>query len=388
MADQLAGNILVLQLECLSPVSNVILEGIISEALNHESIEEIYGSSHGFYGILNHDLIDLASQSQQTVRVMTLTPGAALGAVHDFDYWPEDVDTLFAAFQEHNIRFLLISGGTEAQSVALKLSQNAQERHYEMNVISIPDTIFNNLPITDHCLGYGSASKLIATTMLELSLRADSIANHDFINIIEVSAQHSDWLVASALLAPVPNILLLPSHAFSKEDFLITIQNLLKTNRYGNVVTTDALMNSEGNYVTDHGADAVGKLKDILEESFEIRVAVTKLGALPYCAIHALSKTDFDEAYACGVKAVQFALDGITGKMVTILRSEDKYYGIEHGVADLVNICGHEKQIPEHWFNDNGKLNANFSKYASPLIQGNVAITEENGLPKVAGLKS
>jgi 6-phosphofructokinase 1 len=94
-----------------------------------------------------------------------------------------------------------------------------------------------------------------------------------------------------------------------------------------------------------------------------------------------------DEAYACGMKAVNFALDGLTGKMVTILRSEGTRYGVEHGVADLANICGHEKSIPEHWFNDNGKINNNFSKYALPLIQGSMAIPENNGLPRFAALK-
>jgi 6-phosphofructokinase 1 len=387
MSNLQVGNVLAVQLECLSPVSNAILGGIISEALNYEDVEEIYGSINGFCGILNHDLIDLASQSQQTIRDLAFTPGAVLGTFDWVDHSADEMETLLEALKKHNIRFLFIIGGLKAQSIAMELTQMVEKCDYKIQIFSIPDSIFNDLPITDHSLGYGSASKCIVSVIRELSCYAMAVANHDFVNIIEVAACKSDWLVASAFLdASASNIVLLPSESFSEEKFLTMVQNVLKMNHYCNVVTADFLMNGEGNYLTDQMTSAAEKLKAILEEALEVRVLVTKLGALQYAAAHFLSQTDVSEAYACGVKAVSLALDGLTGKMVTILRSEGSRYGVEYGVVDLSNICGHRKSIPDHWF-DGEKLNANFSKYALPLIQGNVAVPEANGLPKFAVLK-
>ncbi|MDR2371617.1 MAG: diphosphate--fructose-6-phosphate 1-phosphotransferase [Puniceicoccales bacterium] len=388
MANLLAGNVLVVQVECLSPVSNAVLGGIISGALNYERVEEIYGSVNGFCGILNRDLIDLASQPQQIVRDLTFTPGAALGTFDWSDRSTEEIETLFSAFEEYNIRFLFTIGGPKTQSIALELFQMAQQRAYAIQIISIPDTIYNDLPITDHSLGYGSVSKFITTTIRELSCYTAAVANHDLVNVIEIAADKSNWLMASALLNVTPfHIVLLPSENFSEEKFLKAVQNVLKSNHYCCVIASDFLVNDEGNYISGKTIGTAEKLKEILEESLEVRVLTTKLGALQYSAAHFLSKTDVDEAYACGVKAVGFALDGLAGKMVTILRSEGNRYGVEYGMADLANICGHEKSIPNHWFDEGGKLNANFSKYALPLIQGNVVIPENNGLPKFATLK-
>jgi 6-phosphofructokinase 1 len=378
----------VVQAECLSPVSNAILGGIVSGALNYECIEEIYGSINGFCGILNHDLIDLASQPQQIIRDLAFTPGAALGTFDWSDRSAEEIEALFTAFEEYNIRFLFTIGGPKTQSIALELFQMAQQRAYVIQIISIPDTIYNNLPITDHSLGYGSVSKFIATTIRELSCYMTAVANHDLVGVVEIAANKSDWLMASAFLSVTPShIVLLPSENFSEEKFLKTVQNVLKSNHYCCAIVSDFLVNDEGNYIAGKTIGAAEKLREILEESLEVNVLTTKLGALQYGAAHFLSKTDVDEAYACGVKAVSFALDGLTGKMVTILRSEGSRYGVEYGIADLANICGHEKSIPNYWFDEGGGLNASFSKYALPLIQGSVVMSENNGLPKFATLK-
>jgi 6-phosphofructokinase 1 len=388
MSSLEAGNVLAVQMECLSPVSNAVLSGIISEALNYEDVGEIYGSANGFCGILSHDLIDLASQSQQTIRDLAFTPGAALGTFDWSERSGEEMDSLFAAFGAFHIRFLFIIGGEKAQALALELSQMAQQRNDKIQIISIPDTIFNNLPLTDHSLGYGSAAKAIAAMVGELSCYATAVANHDLVNIIEIPSGKSDWLVASATLdSAAPSLVLLPSHHFSEAAFLKDVQNILRSNGHCNLITSNFLVNEDGNYITDPVGDGAAKLRRILEDSLEVRVWVTQLGALPYAAAHFLSKVDRDEAYACGRKAVSFALDGLSGKMVTILRSEGNRYGVEYGVADLASICGHEKTIPEHWLGEHGKLNAHFSKYALPLIQGAVAIAESNGLPKFALLK-
>ncbi|MDR2200774.1 MAG: diphosphate--fructose-6-phosphate 1-phosphotransferase [Puniceicoccales bacterium] len=386
--DLLAGNVLAVQQECLSPCSNSILRGIIGEALNHENVEEIYGSIDGLNGIVNRNFVDLASQSQQTIRDLGVTPGAILGTSSESKISPEKEDALFSALEAYNIRFLLLTGGLGAQFTALELSRCAQQRNYVVHIITVPDTIYNNLPITDHCLGYGSAAKFIASALREISYHSAAIARHDFINIVEVAGENPDWLIASTLLdKTTPNIPLFPGESFSEEKFLETVQNALKANSHCNVITANRLIDGEGNYITSQNTDAATKLKNTLEEFLEIRVTTVKWDGLQHAAAHFLSKTDLDEAHTCGGKAMHFALTGLTGKMVTLLRSESNRYGVEYGVADLANICGHEKSLPDHWFNGDGKLNNNFLKYASPLIQGNVLLGEDDGLPKFAVLR-
>jgi 6-phosphofructokinase 1 len=368
------------------------LSGIISGALNYENIEEVYGSLDGFCGIFNDDLIDLAAQSQQSVRDLLFLPGAALGAFRWAERSGEEIETLFAVLEKYNIRFLFIIGDMEAQSIALELSQAAQEHPYKINIVSIPETITNHFPITDHCLGYGSASKLIATTVCEISAYASAIANHDLINIIEVTVNGSDWLIASSALAQLcnnngPHILLFPSKEFSEEKFLKNVQNVLKAESHCIIVTGESLVNESGNYITNGAMDVAGKLKMIIEESLEVRVLVAKLGSLPSASTHCLSKVDIDEAYASGIKAVDFSMDGISGKMVIILRSETSRYGVEYGTVDLANVLNHKKTFPEHWINEDGTLNNSFIKYAQPLVQGTITVANDNGLPRFSSLK-
>lgn len=394
MSDQLVGNVLIVQSGWNSPVSNTVLSGIVSGALNYENIEEIYGSCNGFCGILNDDLIDLAVQPQQIFRHLTFTPGAALGTFDWSERVPEEIDALFEELEKHNIRYLFIIGDQEAQKIALELTQTAQERSYEIRIVSVPETCTNSLPLTDHCLGYGSVAKFIATTVSEISLYAATVGNHDLVNIVEIAGNGSDWLVASALLAKnqkneaCADIVLLPSHSFSEDAFLEQVQTVLKTHASCTVVAGEALVNEEGNFITSASLSAAEKLRNCLLEALEIRVTVTRVGALQLAAAHVLSKTDSDEAFQCGIKAVDFALDGVTGKVVTLLRSDGNRYGVEYSVADLNNVIGREKTIPEHWYTETGHLDNNFVKYVQPLIQGNVAVTEENGLPKFAFLKN
>ena len=393
MSDSLVGNVLIVQSGSTSPVANATLSGIISGALNYEEIEEIFGSVDGFCGILNDDLIDLAAQSQQVIRDLSFTPGVALGTFNWEERSKEELDELMAAFERHNIRYLFVIGDQDAQQIALEITRHAKTANYEMRVISLPNDGANQLPITDHSLGYGSVAKCIASTVRELTLYLSGIANHDCVNILEIP-NNSPWLVPSALLlksaqdAKAPQILLSAAEPFDETQFLEEIQNALKNNRCCNIVTPASLIDENGNYITNDSVSAAQKLGNLIRETMEVRVFTTSLGNLQLTAASKLSKTDVDEAFACGSKAVNFAMDGITGKMVTILRAEGNHYAAEFGVADLENIVGEKKTLPKHWFDENGTLNQNFGKYLYPLIVGSVSCPEENGLPKFAALKA
>src|SRR3954453_2523777 len=178
---ELVGNVLVGQSGGPTSVINASVAGIISEALNHECIEEIYGTLNGVLGILQEDLIDLASESQQQIRALRHTPGAALGTCRYKLKKQQDFDRVLEVFKAHNIRYFFYIGGNDSQDTADKISKTAQQQGYELRVIGVPKTIDNDLPVTDHCPGYASAIKYIATSVREVACDNEAMGQGDLV---------------------------------------------------------------------------------------------------------------------------------------------------------------------------------------------------------------
>ena len=157
MSDDFTGNCLVIQTGTPNATSNASVSGIVSEALNHEEIEEIYGALNGLHGVLTEELIDLAEESQQTIRALRYTPGAALGSGRTGLKRPGEYERLFRVFEAHNIRFLYLVGGTEVTESAAKIEEMAKERGYALRTLLVPSAAENDITVTDHCPGFGSA---------------------------------------------------------------------------------------------------------------------------------------------------------------------------------------------------------------------------------------
>ena len=183
MAAELTGNILVAQSGGPTAVINASLAGVISEALNHECIEEVYGGLNGIQGILNEDLIDLAGESQQAIRGLRYTPASALGTCRFKLRREADYQRILEVFHAHNIRYFFYIGGNDSQDTANQISKMAQASGWEMRVIGIPKTVDNDLVRTDHTPGYGSIIKHVATTVKELACDADAMADHDLVPV-------------------------------------------------------------------------------------------------------------------------------------------------------------------------------------------------------------
>jgi len=187
---ELVGNVLVGQSGGPTSVINASVAGIIAEALNHECIEEIYGTLNGVLGLLQEELIDLASESQQQIRALKHTPGAALGTCRFKLKKQADFDRVLEVFKAHNIRYFFYIGGNDSQDTADKISKLAQAQGYELRVIGVPKTIDNDLPGTDHCPGYASAIKYIATSVRELAItskgapRTVLLSDHDLVEAV------------------------------------------------------------------------------------------------------------------------------------------------------------------------------------------------------------
>lgn len=406
MSEQLEGNCLVAQSGGPTSVINASLSGVVAEALNHECIEEIYGGLNGVLGILNEQLIDLAAESQQNIRGLRFTPGAALGTCRYKLKKQADFDRVLEVFEAHNIRYFFYAGGNDSQDTADKISKLAQERGYALRVIGIPKTIDNDLVTTDHTPGYGSVIKYIATTVKEIACDNAAMGQHDLVQIIEVMGRSAGWIAAGAALAKrrddpsaAPHLIYLPEVAFSPEKFIADVQHVLQREKYCVVVVGEGLVDADGNFIsTDSaGADAFGHsqlggageyLRSLAEESLQVKARSVKLGMSQRAAVHCSSQTDNDEAYLAGQAAVRAAVAGETDKMVTLLRGEGETYSCETGLADLSEIANGVKKLPESWINEDGvSMNFNFYKYALPLIQGEVAVPYENGVPALVKLK-
>ena len=406
MAEELVGNVLVGQSGGPTAVINASLAGVVSEALNHECIEEVYGALNGVLGILQEDLIDLAAESQQAIRGLRYTPGAALGTVRYKLKKQQDFERVLEVFKAHNIRYFFYAGGNDSQDTADKISKLAQQQGYALRVIGVPKTIDNDLVVTDHCPGYGSVIKYISTTIREIACDNSAMGQHDLVQIVEVMGRNAGWIAAGAALAKrrdhphdAPHIILLPEVAFSGEKFVEDVKRVLKREKYCLVVVGEGLVDADGNYVAAADkTDAFGHaqlggaaefLQGLVEEGIPgVKARTVKFGMAQRAAAHCSSKADNDEAFLAGQAAVQAAVDGQTDKMVTLIRGDGDHYSVETGLAPLSEIANGVKKLPREWINEDGvSMNFQFVRYAQPLIQGEVTVPYENGLPALVHLE-
>lgn len=398
---ELVGNCLIGQSGGPTAVINASVAGVVAEALNHTSIEEIYGSLNGVLGLLNEDFVDLASESQQTIRGLRSTPGAALGTCRAKLRKSQDFERVIEVFKAHNIRFYFHIGDSDSQETAVKIGETAKAQGYDLRVIGIPKTIENDMPATDHCPGYGSAIKYIGATVKELSLDADSAGQGDLVTIIEVMGRNSGWLAAGASLAKrrdhpndPPHLVYLPEVPFSGEKFVEDVRRVLKREKHCVVVAGEGLIDKDGNYVAvESGTNeaqlgGIGEyLKDLVDDQVGAKARVARLGLTQRTAAHLASKTDADEAFLVGQAAVKAAINGETDKLITLVRGDGDNYSCETGLSALGDVVGNLKKLPREWVNEDGvSLNFQFFRYATPLIQGEVTVLYENGLPSYVRL--
>jgi 6-phosphofructokinase len=404
---ELVGNCLVAQSGGPTAVINASVAGVVTEALNHSCIEEVYGGLNGVLGILNEEFIDLAAESQQTIRGLRYTPGAALGTCRYKLKKQQDFDRVLEVFKAHNIRYFFYAGGNDSQDTADKISKLAQQQGFELRVIGVPKTIDNDLVATDHCPGYGSVIKFVATTVRELACDNEAMGQHDLVSVLEVMGRSAGWIAAGAALAKrrdhphdPPHIIALPEVPFEPQKFLEDVQRVLKREKYCLVVVGEGLVDKDGNYVStaSSSTDAFGHvqlggagdyLRNLLEGSLPgVKARVAKLGIAQRAAAHCSSKTDSDEAFMAGQAAVKAAVAGENDKCVILVRGDTDQYTCETALVPLSEIANGVKKLPREWINEDGvSMNFQFHRYAAPLIQGEVVVPYEAGLPAFVRLE-
>ena len=388
-----ACNLLILQSGISGAVGNSALYGVLSEALNHEAIEEVYGVCNGFEGILSQNFIDLAALSQKKAQLLLSTAGSALGhETYDFQPTDETFKEIIGILSQHNVKLLAVIGDVKSIEYTQRLLQAAKTEGYELRGAVIPQSNDNELPMTDHGLGYGSSVKCLNAllTSFERTLRDEAIS----VGVCEVENAGS-WIVAGAALLSatteksvdandLPYIVCLPEQPFNAERFLTILRNKLQRRESILVVTHSQLINEEGNPLDVGACGSVGAyLEQLIQSELSIPTYLASYNLHLQPISHFLSKQDQTEAVACGCAAVQALVKGESEKAVILVRNDNKAASCDPTLVPLKEITG-IKFFPSDWISaDTMTLQYSMLKYALPLIQGEVVNTFEKGLPQL-----
>ena len=389
-------------------VINGSLYGVVSEGFKHpESIEHVYGMINGIEGFLNNQIMDMHPLLKNgDLELIRTTPGSYLGSCRY--KLPEDLNApvypeLFQKFEDYNIGYFFYIGGNDSMDTVSKLSRYAAKIQSPIRVIGVPKTIDNDLVETDHTPGFGSAAKFVATTVREIAIDASVYDNKKSVTIVEIMGRHAGWLTAASALARKfegdnPVLIYLPEVAFNQEDFLEKVKKALETTPNLVVCVSEGINDGNGTFIcefaSDVGVDTFGHkmltgsgkyLENLIKEKLGVKVRSVELNVSQRCSSSCLSKTDLDEADHSGAFAVNAALNGETGKMISFVRTNTSPYELSFSTADVNIICNQEKSVPLSWITKDGSdVTDEFIRYAAPLIQGSVDVPTENGLPLFA----
>jgi ATP-dependent phosphofructokinase / diphosphate-dependent phosphofructokinase len=390
------GNAVVAQSGGPTAVINNSVCGIVQGWQKHGFAGKLYGALFGITGVLTEKFIDLTAQDPKAVENLRHTPGAALGSCRYKVKTEEDYQQILDAFKKHDIRYFFYVGGNDSMDTADKVHQLAVKQNYEMCVIGVPKTVDNDLPFTDHCPGYGSAAKYLATTVMNTGLDLKSLITKNRVLILEAMGRNTGWLAAATALAKrqgndPPHLIYLPETPFHRESFLKDVERVYKELNHVYVVVSEGIVDEKGQYVfaeaskDSFGHAQLGGLADSLKSMVEGELALKTRCVIPSTiqrsSMYLASKVDAEEAYLVGLEAVNLVAREKSGLMVTLDRVEEDYL-CRAGSVELNRVSNVEKKLPREWITESGTFVTNeFLRYARPLIRGEVVIPMVDGLP-------
>ena len=394
-------------------VINASLYGVIYEALNREDVfGNVYGMINGIEGFLHDQLMDMKPlDASGELELIKTTPGSYLGSCRY--KLPEDLNEavypeLFKKFEKYNIGYFFYIGGNDSMDTVSKLSRYAASVNSDIRFMGLPKTIDNDLVLTDHTPGFGSAAKYVASTVREIAIDASVYDNKQSVTIVEIMGRHAGWLTAASALARKfendnPVLIYLPEVAFDQDAFIEKIKSSLETTSNLVVCISEGIHTADGTFICELGSEVgvdtfghkmltgSGKyLENLVKERLGVKVRSVELNVSQRCSSAMLSKADQKEAIASGSFGVTAAIKGETGKMVAFKRQSpltlDADYVLNYATEDVNEICNKEKTVPLEWISEDGSdVTEAFLAYARPLVRGNVLVpTDEDDLPKFA----
>ncbi len=408
MDKKLIGSCIIGQSGGPTAVINASAYGVIKTALEAEEITRVYGAAHGIRGVLDDKLYVMDLEDPTELSYLLHTPSSELGSCRYKIADPAKDDTdykrILEIFKKYNVRYFFYNGGNDSMDTCNKISKYMQSVGYECRVMGVPKTIDNDLFGTDHCPGFASAAKFIATSCMEIS-KDMHVYDKPMITVVEAMGRHAGWLTASAALATHygcgPDLIYLPETDFDMDKFIADVDRVHKEKGHVFVVVSEGIHYVDGSFVSEAKTSATdgfghaqlgglaAMLASKLGEHTGIKVRGIELSLLQRCAAHCASLTDVNESFNAGKVAVEKAVAGETDKMVAFERAYvDGKYTCNFIAEPLTLAANTEKKVPVEWINDahNG-LKDEFIDYILPLIQGEVDVPKVDGLPRYAKLK-
>ena len=407
MENALKGSCIIGQSGGPTSVINASAYGVIRTALDNENITRVYGAAHGIKGVLEDKLYDMDVEDAEELELLTNTPSSELGSCRykmaDPDVDDTDYKRILEIFKKYNVRYFFYNGGNDSMDTCDKISRFMDKSGWDCRVIGVPKTIDNDLNNTDHCPGFASAAKYIATSCAEIYKDAH-VYDTGMVCIIEIMGRHAGWLTASAALAGLagcaPDLIYLPETDFDMDKFVETVERIYREKGNCIVAVSEGVHYADGSFVSEAKTSAtdgfghaqLGGLASLLASVVKARTGAKvrgiELSLLQRCAAHSASAVDVEEAFMAGKIAVESAVAGETGKMVAFKRAEGKEYKCEYVLVPLTSVANFEKKVPAEWITADGTgVTQDFIDYALPLIQGKIERPTENGLPRYARLK-
>ena len=408
MSETLKGAFIIGQSGGPSSVINASAYGAIRAALDSENITKVYGAFHGIKGVLNDQLLCMDEEDRAELDRLPYTPSSALGScrykIADPDQDDTDYRRILEIFKKYDVRYFCYNGGNDSMDTCNKISKYMKKVGYDCRVMGIPKTIDNDLFGTDHCPGYASAAKYIATSVMEVA-RDAQVYDTGMVTVIECMGRHAGWLTAAAALAnaeePCCDFIYLPEVDFDMDKFLADVSARYAEKKNCIVVVSEGVHYADGRFVSEaktaatdgFGHAQLGGLATMLAEIIKAhtgaKVRGIELSLLQRCGAHLASATDVEEACTAGMEAVRNAVNGVSGKMVAFEREMiDGKYHCKYVLLPLSSVANYEKKVPLEWINENGNgLKQEFIDYVLPLIQGEPELPRVDSLPRYAKLK-
>jgi len=369
-------------------VINSSLAGVIDGVLTSDEIDAIYGMSYGIEGFLDEKLIDLGNQNPEVLKGLRHTPSSALGSSR-YKLTEEDLPLILEVLRKYEIRYFFLIGGNDTMDTIHRVEKYCRINGYELKGIGIPKTVDNDLFGTDHTPGFPSAARYNMLSVAQSGVLARDMQKVDKFVIYQTIGRDAGWLAAATALAKkqesdAPHLIYCPERSFNKVEFLEDTRECIKKYGWVSIVVSEGLLYPDGAPVSAAqekdsfnnrefgamGGASVGlNVHKILKDATGFRGEFQITESLNMCAIDRAVPIDLQEAYECGKEAVQLALSGKSGYMVTIERVSDNPYNIVFGKTELSNVAIRAKAMPEDFINDRGNfVTDKFIGYMRPLI--------------------
>lgn len=376
----MSNNLLIVHGGGPTAVINASLYGVIKEAKKSIKVDQIIAAKNGTGGLLKEEFIELTNLTDEEIETLLTSPGSAIGTSRD-PLENDEYQRIVAILKKHNIKYVLLNGGNGTMDTCGKIYNMVNEMNEDIQVIGIPKTMDNDISITDHSPGFGSAARYIAQSVKEVCCDVKGLPIH--VVIIEASGRNAGWITAASALSDSeddykPDLIYLPEVAFSEEKFLSDVKKVLAKKKGVVVVVSEGLTNADGNPIVEpiftvgratYFGDVSSHLANVIIKKLGYKARGEKPGLLGRASIALQSQTDVNEAIMAGKTALEAVTNGESGKMVAFKRIDTEEYAVETFLVDISEVMMIEKKMPKEFINEQGNgVTKEFVEWCQPLI--------------------